>query len=188
MPEPLLDFKVEGAKQLGELSKKLKDPMQRDLRLELRRRITAETKPVVADLRQAVMAIDSKVDSAGRIGSSSGAASRAMHAGSRRIESRRSHGLRATIARAIQVKIRTSAASPGVKITVDLSKMPEEQRKLPRALDSIKGWRHPVWGHTATWVTQHGAPWWSKTIEVHRDSVRAAIIEAMRAVANKIRQ
>lgn len=174
-----VDVALEPSREFKELAKRLKSA-QKDVRGELRKAIVTQSRPIVGHLQQAVTAIDSKVDSRGA--ASSGETARAMHAGSRKIEAKRSHGLRATIARAIQVKVRTN----GVQIRVDLARLPVEQRKLPRALDSPKGWWHPVYGHN-TRVHQVGASWWSRTIETHHDDVRRAILAAMRTVADKVK-
>lgn len=204
MPEPAIDVRIAGGQQFKELAKKLGDPVRRDLRLELQKEIRAAAAPVISELQQAVTAIDSKAE-----GHGSGARARAEHAfgkskGGRagasveditkaraRVEKAYQagkHGLRARIAKAIKLKIRTSGSSPGVRIEVATSGLPEDQRSLPKHLDSPKGWRHPVFGHRDAWVQQYGQPWWSVTIERHRDPVRARIIAAMHTIANKVRE
>lgn len=181
-----IDIKLTGGNQFKELSKKLKDPVRKDLRENLLKQIRTAARPLVDDARVRVLAIQSHTDASGHAGINSGVVARTAHAGSRG-GAARDHGLRATIARAIQLKVRTTGNTPGVSIRVDTTKLPADQRKLPRALDSAKGWRHPVFGHD-TWVTQHGQPWWTPTFEHRADEVRARIIVAMRETAAKVKE
>lgn len=204
MPEPAIDVRIAGGQQFKELAKKLGDPVRRDLRLELQKEIRAAAAPVISELQQAVQSIESRSQ-----GHGGGAQARAFDAAARSKAFRTNgtaeeklkathramrafhagkHGLRARIAKAIKLKIRTSGSSPGVRIEVAASGLPEDQRTLPKHLDSPKGWRHPVFGHRDAWVQQYGQPWWSVTIERHRDPVRARIIAAMHTIANKVKE
>lgn len=185
MPDPAIDVRIAGGAKFRELSKQLKGPAGKELRASLNKGIRAAAKPAVDDLKAAVMAIDSKVT--GKSGASSGEVARAQHAGSGKVQRKRSHGLRATIARSIQVKITASGPRAGVRIRIDGSKLPEDQQKLPKALDSAKGWRHPVFGNKNVWVTQKGKPWWAVTINKHEDEMRSRILAAMKETADKLK-
>lgn len=181
-----IDLRITGGESFAALSKRLKGPAQKTLRLEMNKAIREAAKPMVADLKAAVMAVDSKVD--GKAGLGSAEVARAMHAGSRKVEAKKSHGLRATIARSIQLKITASGPRTGVRIRVDGTKLPEDERKLPMDLDNPKGWRHPVFGNRDKWVTQHGRPWWDVTILKHKETVRSRILDAMKSTADKIKE
>lgn len=85
--------------------------------------------------------------------------------------------LRSAIAAGIQVKVMTGARA-GVTIVASSKAMGPGQESLVRAWESSKGWRHPVFGGD-TWVQQHGHPYFRRTIESHRDQVRAAVENAM---------
>jgi hypothetical protein len=173
-----VDFTVQ-SKQFTELSKRLKSS-SKELRKELNKEIRAAAKPAVDDVKAAVLAINSKVS--GASGLNSGETARAVHAGSGKIQRSRSHGLRATIARAVQLKITTN----GVRIVVDSSKLPEGQKNLAKALDNPKGWRHPTFGHEP-WVTQTGDHYFEPNIEKRKDDIRSRITAAMHTIAEKVR-
>lgn len=123
-----------------------------------------------------------------------GAAQRAgFHAGrskiadetKRRAKAERKAGLRSTIAAAITLKVTTSGRRAAVRITVDEKKLPPDQRALPWALDSPRGWRHPTFDHRPQ-VRQKGRPWFAVTINRFAPQVRADVIKAMDDIANKI--
>lgn len=179
-----LDVRVTGAESMADLGARLRRAANGG---ELKKNLTAEirtvTGPVVADLRTAVRGVTSRASSAG----GGGSVARHRHAvTSRRRNTSRSiakahsrSGLRDTIAAAIVVRTRLSGNEVGVRILVDLSKLPADQRTLPAKLDAAKGWRHPVYGNRRVWVTQVGRPWWFVTIEPHLPGVRACILAAI---------
>lgn len=172
------EFDIQAATAFG-VWKKLKG--NKTLRLELAKQIRLEAVPVVAELKAAVMSIDSKVE--GQL--AGGAIDRAKAAGSGKSQAKKDHGLRATIARSIGVVVRLTANQPGVRIRVDVSKLPADQKNLPQALNKAK-FRHPVYGEDV-WVDQTGkAGWWDRTIDKHRDGFRSACLRAMKATVDKL--
>jgi hypothetical protein len=181
-----VDVTVTGAEQLQALALKLRAAGQVQLRKELTAGVRAASAPVVPALRTAVLAVDSKVT--GVVSASSGEAARAQHAGGRRIERKKSHGLRATIARAINLKLTISGRSVSVRVRVNAAALPEDQQRLPKHLDDPKGWRHPVFGHRAVWVTQTGRPWWDVTTARLAPGIRTEIQAAVDRVAAKIEE
>ncbi|YCK35179.1 hypothetical protein ACNF49_14150 [Actinomadura sp. ATCC 39365] len=203
----MVDVRITGAEQLAALAKRLKDAGDdgKRLRKELLKAIRAGAKPALADTRKAVRTIPVT-------GSRGGGRKQRAHKvyrdrfgkvldkthdfelGSDELEeerakiearARKGAGLRATVARSLRLVTKTGSRLPRVRIEVDASKMPQDQRTLPKHLDSVKGWRHPTFGHDP-WTTQHGRPWFSVTIERHLPAVRAHILKAMDDIANKI--
>jgi hypothetical protein len=81
-------------------------------------------------------------------------------------------GLRSNVARSLMVKTKDNGyrQQTGVRITTDGSRLPEKMRKLPRGLDSVKGWNHPVFGNRKVWSKQYGTPagWFFGTAEANR--------------------
>src|SRR5262245_56732720 len=67
--------------------------------------------------------------------------------------------LRAVVAKATKVRIRTSGKRPGVRVVVKKTTMPRGFRNAPKRLNAARGWRHPVFG-SDNWVTQRGKPRW----------------------------
>lgn len=97
------------------------------------------------------------------------------------------HGLRSAVASSIKSKVAYSGRKLGARISVDVSKLPQSQRRLPRNLDSPRGWRHPVWGNRERWVGQHGEPYFTRPIQRHRDEVRRAVHDAVDDVMRELK-
>ena len=96
------------------------------------------------------------------------------------------YGLRASTARGIKSKVSYTGRKLGARVLVDPSALPPSQRKLPRHLDSPRGWRHPVYGNRSRWVSQYGEPYFSGPISRHRVAVardiKADIDQVMRTL------
>lgn len=101
------------------------------------------------------------------------------------------HGLRASIARAVHVKIADTGWKVGVRVRVDGTKLPADQKYLPRGLDSVKGWRHPIYG-TDKWAQQYGNPpgWFTSTAKAHRPMaerrMKALVADYIKVLAARI--
>jgi hypothetical protein len=91
--------------------------------------------------------------------------------------------LRALLAKATRLEVRTSGRMAGVRIRVDGRKMPSGMRALPGYAEGERPrWRHPVFGDPDTWVSQPSFP----TVEPHRDNVGRAIDDVLEDVKRKI--
>jgi hypothetical protein len=183
----MVSVEIRGADQLYELNRRLK-AADKKLAADLRRAVRAGAQPAVAATKAAVKAIPVTGVRGG------GGAAREEHAVSRskasteekrRAKARRGSGLRATIASAIKLEIKTGAKTAAVRIVVDEKKLPPDQRTLPRHLDDPKGWRHPVFGRSP-WVTQKGRPWFETTIRTFAPEVRRSILAAMDDMAKDL--
>ncbi|MEV4173979.1 hypothetical protein [Nonomuraea sp. NPDC049709] len=184
-----MDIRITGADQLGQLAKRLKDagPEGKKLRKELLKAVRAGAKPALADTRKAVKNIPVTGSHGG------GTRKREEHhfdrskgeEDRRRARAKRAAGLRDSIARSLRLVVKTGSRTPLVRIEVDGSKLPEDQRTLPRHLNSAKGWRHPTFGEKP-WVHQRGQPWFEVTIRKHALAVRTQILKAMDDIASKI--
>lgn len=166
------NFRVEGAgfaevsRALNSVDKKLRKAMFDELR--------AAAKPVVVDMKSSVLALDST-------GKAIGNARRAAYSlrGAKTVTDKKvrkavaGSGLRASIARAVHIKIADKGWKVGVRVRVDGTKRPPDQKYLPRGLDSVKGWRHPIHG-TDRWAQQYGNPpgWFTSTAKAHRPLVQ----------------
>src|SRR5215469_5485060 len=142
---------VEGAEQLRALSAKLATA-DKVIQASLRKDLTASARPIVAEMRSTVVGPGGR--STGK-GSAERAAYRLSRSKSKRATAAKSaekaSGLRQTLARATGST--SSASSRGVNLTfrVKSSQLPPSQRKLARAWNRPKGWRHPVFGNRETW-------------------------------------
>jgi hypothetical protein len=131
------------------------------LKRELRKKFRDAAQPLVEDVQKSILTMPSR---------------------------RKEGTLRAEVAKT--VVLRTSFSSAGVRVNIDSlgQKMPPGKDTLPRHLDSVKGWNHPVWGHGPRgkwhWTRrrQHGKPgWFERPItdgaREFRDAALAAIAE-----------
>ncbi|WP_455360039.1 hypothetical protein [Streptomyces sp. SYSU K21746] len=82
--------------------------------------------------------------------------------------------LRATIASAIRISVRTGA-QPGARVWIDRSALPRDLRGMPKAMNDTR-WRHPVYGNRRRWSTQYASPaWWDATVRKHEPRMRAEV-------------
>lgn len=164
-----VDITVTAGPEFAAVAKRLKDEGAKALQKSMNKRIKAAADPVLKDLQKAVRNVTVRSARGG------GSRARTAFSGTPAAARKRGGGLRETTARAIQLKIQGSGQSVGVKIRIDGTKLPPDQRGLPKLLDGQRPWRHPVWGNTAVWVTQQGEPWWTPTIERAMPALRTEL-------------
>jgi hypothetical protein len=172
MPGP--DFVVTGGQQLEAIAARLKTLEDgKVIRKSLTKRLGAAVKPLVPEIRSAINEIPSK-------GSSGSASS------SRAESNRKGDGsLRTAIARGVQQKTSLSGRNVGVRLRLDSSKLPADQKALPKLLNGPAAFRHPVYGHKV-WVSQSAHPFWWKTIAPHVDEMRTEIAGVLNDIAAQI--
>jgi len=201
-----IDVRVVGAHQLYELNRRLQEAGDKKLAARLRKGIRDGAQPAVAATKAAVLAIPvTNSKGGGRRQRERARAVRLADAALARVKdedelttddiiainerararARRGSGLRQTIAGALRLVIKTGVKTAAVRIEVNESKLPPDQRTLPRHLDSPRGWRHPTFGHDP-WTHQQGKPWFATTIRKHVGEVRTAVIKAMDEIADYI--
>jgi len=137
---------------------------------DLHKSLRDAAKPIVDDIRAAVLAIPSKSvgETAGRTARAAARFEKSKSKKKTMAKFERKAGLRETIARA--VKLSVSATGGTISIKVDASMLPEDQRMLPWDLEGSSKWRHPVFGNTKVWVQQPSHPFFFGTIDkdLHR--------------------
>jgi hypothetical protein len=94
--------------------------------------------------------------------------------------------LRESIASATGLTVSTKTNAVNLTFRVRSGGMPPGQRKLVKRWNRASGWKHPVFGNRTGWVRQVGRPYFDKTITERRDVVRAGVLVAMQAAAEKI--
>ena len=95
-------------------------------------------------------------------------------------------GLRASVARATRVSVRTTGRRAGVAIRASKLGMPRGFRNAPKRLNAKGGWRHPVYGRDV-WVSQLGKPgWFDDTIAKFKPAAREAAKRALAEMAKRI--
>jgi hypothetical protein len=155
---PGRDIEIVGGAQLERIVKALRevDPM---LRRELVHDLRALGNRYVPKVRDAIDQIPSK------------------HAHS---------SLRAAMKAATRVQIRTSGSQTGMVIRVDGRKMPAGMRSLPKYMEGIKPWRHPVFGDREDWVEESSHPYFFKTVGPAGEEFRRDVNAIAQKIAHKL--
>lgn len=96
--------------------------------------------------------------------------------------------LRALLAKATRLEVRTTGKEAGVRVRTDGRKMPSGMRSLPGYAEGIRRrqWRHPVYGRRSTWTTQRPFPRFYAAVRPDEQRARRACEEAVDAVFDKI--
>ncbi|MGH3693236.1 MAG: hypothetical protein ACRDRX_04420 [Pseudonocardiaceae bacterium] len=190
---PVSDNRV--ADQLRALSRELRAGDQGEIAKQLRKAIRQAAGPALADVRKAMLELDVTGENPLSVGnlksvSGGGRRARAEHSASRvrtergKTRARRRAGLRQLVATATSVKVRDR----GVRFECDASRLPVDQRSLPRALESPAGWRHPVFGNREVWAKEVGGLWFYPTLRSHQREFQDAVTIALNEAARKLEQ
>lgn len=159
-----------GTGQLLELQRKLRAAGNENLRSSMQRRIRRAAEPLRTDLQQAVLGL--RITSQNR--------------SSRVRPSPTTRPLRATIAAAIRISVRTTG-TPGARVWIDRSALPAEMRNMPKVLNDGRI-RHPVFGNRRRWATQFvtPSPWWDATVRRHQPRMRAEVARVITDVESRL--
>lgn len=205
---------IEGADKLRELARKLKEADPK-IRRELGASLRPHVKTITSEIQETVRSAPSTGRGRGGIGDARRAARalartkrisdfrareialktnrtteqvKAEHRAKQAAKADTGAGLRETIARAVSGSISTGSRSTGVSVTwkAAAAKMPNKQRYLPKGFNSVKGWRHPVFGNREVWVAQKGMPFFDATIKRHREELEKRVVEGMQKAADAI--
>ncbi|MFJ9895238.1 hypothetical protein ACIQPR_18175 [Streptomyces sp. NPDC091280] len=139
-----------GTGQLLELSRKLRAAGGPRLRANTARRIRRAAEPLQKDLQQAIRTVE--LPGSGRKGRGGPSPTR--------------RPLRATLAGAVRISVR-SGASPGARVWLDHSRLPDDITAGVAARIDDGRLRHPTFGNRKRWANQWARPsgWWSKTVQ-----------------------
>ncbi|MFJ2477121.1 hypothetical protein ACIOWI_29805 [Streptomyces sp. NPDC087659] len=163
---------ITGTGQLLELSRRLKTAGGPRLRANLARRIRRAAEPMHRDLQQSITGLQ--------------ITSQSRRAGKRGGPSPTTRPLRAGIAAAIRISVRTGA-NPGARVWVDPSRLPSGVTMGVVARLNEGRLRHPVFGNDSRWVQQNAAPgWWTKTAARHTPRMRAEVERVLNDVRNSL--
>lgn len=151
---------ITGTGQLLELQRKLRAAGNENLRASMQRRIRRAAEPMHSDLRQT--ALNLRISSQGGSGRSR--------------PSPTTRPLRATIAAAIRISVRTTAGGAGARVWIDQSRLPPDLKNMPASLNSGRI-RHPVFNNRHRWVNQYvtPSPWWDSTVRRHQPRMWAEV-------------
>lgn len=162
-----------GTGQLLVLSRRLRSTAGAPVQRNLTRRIRRAAEPLRDDLQSTIRGLPMR---------SQGRAS-----GSRGGPSPTTRPLRATIASAIRISVRTSS-NPGARVWVDKGLLPRDLKGMPQAMNDPSGRiRHPVYGNRRRWANQFVPPlWWDKTVQRHTPRMRAEVARVLDDVQRQL--
>ncbi|WP_435215921.1 hypothetical protein [Streptomyces sp. bgisy034] len=155
-----------GTGQLVTLSRRLRAAGGPRLRANTSRRIRRAAEPLHKDLQQAIRTV--QLPGSGR----------KVRGG----PSPTTRPLRATLAGAVRISVRTGA-SPGARVWMDKGRLPDDLKNMPWVIDSGRV-RHPVFGNRKRWATQWARPsgWWARTVQTGTPRMRAEVERVLRDV------
>jgi hypothetical protein len=108
---------------------------------------------------------------------------------SRSFRSRNTPGIRASLARATRVEVRTAGKLAGARVRVDGRKMPPRLGSVPAMWEGPpegERWRHPVYGDRDTWVSQPSRPTFYRITRGHEAAAWRAADDALDDVGRKL--
>lgn len=151
-----MQVRVIGTGQLLELQRRLRRAGHENIRSSMQRRIRRAAEPLRDDLQSTIRGLN--ISSQGR------------GAGKRGGPSPTTRPLRATIAEAIRISVRTGG-SPGARVWVDKGRLPRDLRNMPDVINTGRI-RHPVFGNRRRWAQQTATPlWWDRTMRAHQPRI-----------------
>jgi hypothetical protein len=150
------DIRITNTGSLIELQRRLRAAGHENIRASMQRRLRHAAEPLRDELQSAIRGLD--ISSQGRRGRPGG-------------PSPTTRPLRATIADAIRISVRTSG-NPGATVWLDKGRLPADMKSgrsdMATAINTGRI-RHPVYGNKRRWVQQNATPlWWDNTIRKGR--------------------
>ncbi|MGW3410242.1 hypothetical protein [Streptomyces sp. NPDC000888] len=159
------NIRVIGTGQLLELQAKLRRAGHENLRASMQRRIRRAAEPLKSDLQGAIRGLT--ITSTGR------------KAGKRGGPSPTTRPLRASIAQAIRISVRTTG-NPGARVWIDRSALPPDITNGVLARLDEGRLRHPTFGNRRRWGQQNAtAGWWTKTLRAHQPRITREVERVM---------
>lgn len=169
------NVQIAGTGQLIELSRRLKVAGGPRLKQNFARRIRRAAEPLKTDMQQTIRTLPIRADP--------------RKAGSRGGPSPTTRPLRATIAAAVRISVRTGA-SPGARMWIDRSALPEDLKGMPKAMNRADGRiRHPTFGNKKRggWHNNWTTPlWWNKTVAKHQPRMEAEVARVLADVRQSL--
>jgi hypothetical protein len=164
------NVRVIGTGQLLELAARLRRAGHENIRASFQRRIRRAAEPLRDDLQSTIRSLDIRSQGRG--------------SGKRGGPSPTTRPLRASIAQAVRISVRTTG-SPGAKVWLDKARLPSD---IPVGLVNRLNegrLRHPVFGNRRRWAQQNtSSQWWEKTIRAHE----ARITREVARITNDVRR
>ncbi|MGW6566440.1 hypothetical protein [Streptomyces sp. NPDC054975] len=165
------NVQIAGTGRLLELSRRLKQAGGPRLKANLTRRIRRAAEPLRNDMQQTIRSLPIRADAAKSRGGPTPT----------------TRPLRATIAGAVRISVRTGG-TPGARVWVDRSALPSDLRGMPWVMNSANGRiRHPVFGNRKRWANQWTTPlWWDKVVRAHTPRMQAEVARVLDDVRRQL--
>lgn len=161
-----------GTGQLLQLQRKLRAAGHENIRSSMQRRIRRAAEPLRDDLQRTMRSLPIRAEPR-RSGSHGG-------------PSPTTRPLRATIAGAIRISVRT-ASNPGARVWVDRSALPRDITSGVLARLNEGRLRHPVFGNRKRWVTKWAdSGWWDDTVRQHTPRMNAEVARVLDDVRDRL--
>ncbi|MGW4040473.1 hypothetical protein ACWEIM_30060 [Streptomyces sp. NPDC004778] len=161
-----------GTGQLLELQRKLRAAGHENIRSSMQRRIRRAAEPLRDDLQSSIRGLS--IRSTGR------------GSGKRGGRTPTTRPLRASIAQAIRISVRTGG-NPGARVWVDKGLLPPD---IPMGvLNRLNEGRlrHPVFGNRSRWTQQTATPlWWDGPVRRHTPRMTAEVARVLDDVRRRI--
>lgn len=165
------DVRILNTGSLLELSRRLRAAGGENIRQSMHRRIRRAAEPLKDDLQSTMRGLDIR--------------SRGRAQGKRGGPSPTTRPLRATLADAIRISVRTGS-SPGARVWVDKGRLPPDLRNMPKALNDGRV-RHPVFGNRRRWAEQNATPlWWDNTVRRHTPRMEREVARVLDDVRRRL--
>lgn len=157
----MIGVEVRGGKDLQRISRQLRHVGNgREIRKRMTKELRASARPMVPAVRASI----------GAIPATSG----------------KSSGLRRRLSRATRLRVSTVGRNAGVSVLVDPKKMPEGEKALPKNMEGLKRWRHPVFGNRDMWVQQKAHPFFFRAVRPLGSKSRRAINKVLDSITKDI--
>ncbi|MEU7293330.1 hypothetical protein AB0A76_09020 [Streptomyces exfoliatus] len=165
--------RIVGTEQLLSLHSRLRSANEARVAALLTRRIRRAAEPLQADLKNTIRTLPIR--------------SEARRPGKRGGPTATTRPLRATIAEAVRISVRTTRPV-GARVWVDRWSLPSDLQKMPAVMNSANGRiRHPVFGNKRRWANQWTTPlWWDKTVRQHTPRMTAEVARVLDDVRRQI--
>ena len=155
----MFEVRATGA-DLREISRGLRAQDQKEITRQFRREVRAVAAPFVPAVRASIAAIPVK----GTSGST---------------------GLRKRLQKATRLKVKTTGHEAQVAVLVDSARMPDGEKALPKDMEGLQRWRHPVFGHEP-WKTQEPHPYFFRAVRPLGASSRVAVGRVVAGISRDI--
>ncbi|MFF9898503.1 hypothetical protein [Streptomyces longispororuber] len=169
------DVRLLNTGSLLELQRRLRAAGNENIRSSMQRRIRRAAEPLRADLQSSIRGLNiAPPPRRGRPGGPSPT----------------TRPLRATIAEAIRISVRTSAGGAGARVWIDRARLPADLSNgttdMPTAINTGRI-RHPVYGNRRRWVQQNAAPgWWDRTVRAHTPRMEREVARVLDDVRSRL--